>query len=409
MGELIFLGAGASIEAGIPDSYNITKKILEEFDPLFSVEGKILRFVIGGLMFQAGVIGENPYDGVNIEDLYNTIQILSEKETSEINPFVSSWHPMFSDLDMGPTGSWTISRFLDAIYNPIESLLSQVEWNIQNTLASPGRHHDFSSIRISKNESSVEWYFKQMVQEINGKATGRFFKLTNASILRSLQKLMIVSENSKLEYLRKLIEHVMSKDKVIVTLNYDNCIEVAGNMEGIEIDTGFESWSTDRVFNHSLNKILLLKLHGSIDWKLSIGKKSDEKPIPYTEIIPYEIGAEDNENYEPAVIFGGKNKLRVDGPYLDMIREFEKELDQSNSLIVIGYSFRDDHINNFIGKWINQSPENILTIVDPKFNDLHHDFAKELLRLENPDNDKARVNIIRKTASEGIEMITNAK
>ncbi len=77
MTELFLLGAGASIEAGIPGAYGMSKAMLDKFtnDPRYLNRrfNKVLEFVVGGLLFQQGFKGENPFDGVNIEDLFNAV------------------------------------------------------------------------------------------------------------------------------------------------------------------------------------------------------------------------------------------------------------------------------------------------------------------------------------------------
>ncbi len=60
MTEMFLLGAGASVEAEIPSAFGMTKRMLDLFaqDTTLDRENKILRFVVGGLLFQRGVSGE---------------------------------------------------------------------------------------------------------------------------------------------------------------------------------------------------------------------------------------------------------------------------------------------------------------------------------------------------------------
>jgi hypothetical protein len=103
----------------------------------------------------------------------------------------------------------------------------------------------------------------------------------------------------------------------------------------------------------------------------------------------------------PAVIFGHRNKLTSDGPFLDLLRQFQSELQKSESLIVIGYSFRDSHVNTYISEWLNESAKNILTIIDPGIRSSNEDYIKELKRINAFG--KNRLNIVEKTASEGLK------
>lgn len=52
------------------------------------------------------------------------------------------------------------------------------------------------------------------------------------------------------------------------------------------------------------------------------------------------------------MIFGAGNRLRPDGPYLDLYREFKDVLAEDRQVIVIGYSFRDAHVNEAVRRWV---------------------------------------------------------
>lgn len=66
---------------------------------------------------------------------------------------------------------------------------------------------------------------------------------------------------------------------------------------------------------------------------------------------------------EPALIFGGQNKLTASGPFLDLLMEFRDRLFEARELVVIGYSFSDQHINALIEEWVASRPESKVTIV----------------------------------------------
>ncbi len=101
MSEMILLGAGASVEAGVPGAYDMTREIAARFqsDEELQRYAPVLSFVIGGLLFQQGIRGNNPYDGVDVEELFNAVQLLESRSTLEAAPFIGSWHPMISEFD----------------------------------------------------------------------------------------------------------------------------------------------------------------------------------------------------------------------------------------------------------------------------------------------------------------------
>ena len=45
---------------------------------------------------------------------------------------------------------------------------------------------------------------------------------------------------------------------------------------------------------------------------------------------------------------------------------------------MVGYSFRDDHINHYLAKWINQESTRLMRIIDPCFEESAVPFASTL-------------------------------
>lgn len=116
-------------------------------------------------------------------------------------------------------------------------------------------------------------------------------------------------------------------------------------------------------------------------------------PIPPEEVV--------DDRGEPAVIFGQRNKLTADGPFLALLRAFEQTLGDSEQLTVIGYSFHDDHINTYISRWYNQSSKCRLRIVDPGFATSNAEFAQHLRSLIERDSD--RITVYKSKAGEAIK------
>jgi hypothetical protein len=64
--------------------------------------------------------------------------------------------------------------------------------------------------------------------------------------------------------------------------------------------------------------------------------------------------------------FGGANKLTAEGPFLALLSKFDEHLNQQRNLVVIGYSFRDPHINHCIVRWLERDPARSMTIIGRK-------------------------------------------
>lgn len=60
--------------------------------------------------------------------------------------------------------------------------------------------------------------------------------------------------------------------------------------------------------------------------------------------------------------------MRPEGPYTALLVAFEAALMASPNLVVIGYSFRDTHVNAVLERWYTADPNGRgLFVVDPGF------------------------------------------
>lgn len=83
-----------------------------------------------------------------------------------------------------------------------------------------------------------------------------------------------------------------------------------------------------------------------------------------------------------ALVFGERNKLTAEGPFLDLLAQFRLELEPAHRLVVVGYSFRDAHINEMIRRWVNGDRNRHVVVIDPNFPS--NGFQQELMRLLAP-------------------------
>ena len=165
----------------------------------------------------------------------------------------------------------------------------------------------------------------------------------------------------------------LSRPKIFTT-NYDRAFEVAAS-SGVFIAIDGFSFDSRRVFNGKFydfdvvltknnrvatednfapNVIHLYKLHGSIDW--------------------FQEGHNIFQRYEsassqlPLMIFPNRDKFQLSyyQPYFEMMSRFQNELRKSSSttLVIIGYSFGDDHINRVIEEALRHNAFLKIVIVD---------------------------------------------
>jgi hypothetical protein len=167
----------------------------------------------------------------------------------------------------------------------------------------------------------------------------------------------------------------------IATLNYDNAIELLSRANGVACDTGIRSWMGKGVFEYQNDGIQLLRLHGSNYWFWSKDVQTYEQRLPHTELRamltfdkepPMTVLVE-----TPMAIFGQRNKLTTEGPFLDLLKQFDGQLQKTNLLTVVGYSFRDPHVNFYITKFLNLYGGKI-RVVDPSFEKSAVKYAQDL-------------------------------
>ncbi|GAB2566734.1 SIR2 family protein [Kribbella endophytica] len=342
-GIVLLLGAGASVEAGLPASFDLTEKITK------SIEGDrysrmiglphALHFAIGSLVAHDTARGGSAFDGIDVERLFSAVQMLSDRGSLEIAPFVASWSAGLTAI----TGSNPYS-----LRRSVESL-----------------RREFFTARPS--DARMAEIFARAVDESSSdtKADAVYSHLQD-KMVEVLQGCLTL-DGSTVDYLSPLLSINRERPLRIATLNYDRSIELLCARAGKEVATGVTLWSGGYDWDWEAGAdVHLLKLHGSIDWIL--GKnRPDEDRLPDERIVvgpppPGEL----THGARPGVVFGQRDKLRSDGPFLAMLREFDQLLHDADHLVIIGYSYRDAHINAALRRWYNNCEDPRLTLIDLK-------------------------------------------
>ena len=143
----------------------------------------------------------------------------------------------------------------------------------------------------------------------------------------------------------------------VFTLNYDLCLE-ENTPSGKTLERGFDRsthlWDW-RLFEKDNDppSIYYYKMHGSINWLRDKGQGNVVKEIQSTPD-------------EPDLIFGTVNKLYPNDPYLFYAYEFRQYSLMARVILIIGYSFSDDHINRILRQALENDPARRLIAVMPK-------------------------------------------
>jgi len=212
-----------------------------------------------------------------------------------------------------------------------------------------------------------------------------------------------VADASKTSYMAPLLKLAVGPLPLpIFSLNLDNVVEAWAAQNNVTVCRGVTEPTGAVRFDSSVD-IHLYKLHGSIDWARNDvqpkGLREHKVGEEETFIIPHDRLYVASPDYIPYVIFGKKNKLTAEGPFLDLLFQFRKALEGVSRLLVIGYSFRDDHINESISRWLENSPEAHLHILDPSFSVQQFADDDVLCHLMATD----RVTVQTTSASEGLD------
>jgi hypothetical protein len=193
----------------------------------------------------------------------------------------------------------------------------------------------------------------------------------------------------------------------IATLNYDLGIERSAEAAGVPCATGVESWINTGRWDWPSAGIRLLKLHGSINWTWA---DTQDRPGHLPQRAIFLDDELENDYYsQPALVFGQRGKLRAEGPFLSLLGELEALMSGASRLVIVGYSFRDDHVNEIIQRWTSEDLARTITVVDPYwpeqfYGDARREFRATMSRHLNPpqhapDEFAPRLQIIRDVCS----------
>ena len=122
-------------------------------------------------------------------------------------------------------------------------------------------------------------------------------------------------------------------------------------------------------------KIILSKMHGSIDWT-----RDEAGNLTFLD------EATQIDDDKLAIIFGTDYKLSYVDPFLFFAYEFRKYSLDAKIIICIGYGFADDHINGMIKQALISDPLKRILCVKPcdgKTQEEQEYISKKILELEN--------------------------
>lgn len=392
---VFLLGAGASQDAGLPLASNLTQLIVDDLNvnPVQSRRNvelwKVMNFVVAAIVGHRGKSGISPDRMPDIESVVSAIDLLSKRTEIELAPFIQNWDPAVELLDKKRPSSSSM-------------------WH--------------SSVRKGvleeRNDRDLEQGLKGfMEKQYQMGFTGGQYSSLMDELLRQLKKQLWFLDGSCTKYLDPLVELGRTGKVTVATLNYDLCVETAASLNDIPVCRGIDKWNTDWELEWTNSGVQLIKLHGSIDW----GREGQLNRYNQTEMLMDDskitlMANPISDGLLPFVIYGKREKLRPEGPFSELRTEFISKLRQATYLVVVGYSFADDHINELIRKWINSRLNRKLVIIDPSFpmkwrrgiDPFQGEILMRLQRLDDSSERKikeTRVLILSETAKEALPKV----
>jgi SIR2-like domain len=214
------------------------------------------------------------------------------------------------------------------------------------------------------------------------------FERFSEMIYARLKEWLATPSCDQIEYINRMADlHSGETSVAIFSLNYDLLVETAFSNAGRCIINGFNDghWSPELFADG--NAIRVYKLHGSLDWV------DDEMHGICSLTFDRHPRAEDFEvSKPPLLIFGTDSKLTGKDPFLTLVHAFSEQLRTANVLVVVGYSFSDQYINEIVEQRMRDNVPMRMVLVSP-----NADWLKQSLPfLEN----SPRVSTISKGALE---------
>ena len=250
-------------------------------------------------------------------------------------------------------------------------------------------------IKRKSEEPDFELDLEQLLLKLQAAQALRLDRKAVGSCIQDVKQFIFKEVNIEsaelLELYKKFYRRIFFRDKTlsrpwVFTTNYDVFNEKALDDLAIPYCNGF-SGGLERVFNPATfrltlarqldissgkwdaveNFVYLCKLHGSISWFYDKSKGL----YPFREQMPNKEKLDEQEKMEKMdnlMIYPSpaKQEQSLSSPYSDLFRDFQGRVVQEQSvLIVIGYSFGDEHINSIIYQALTIPSFRLIIFADP--------------------------------------------
>jgi hypothetical protein len=370
----ILLGAGVSIDAGIPSSFALTRVV---YDTLRGNRGSdqatLFGYVLAKLTARRVLAGGSPFDRINIEDAFDALLRLLQRDQDIISEFVYSWDPILDSFKP----SFDEAGFARALAESVMDQRSSLQRGI-----------------ISVNETHLRTAASIISRSIDGSSNMPDASGVAGTYIDILVSILSNPQNDY-SYLSDLVKFSHDRCRISASLNYDLLFENSAKSEDIPIDYGLTAWNEKQIVKFGNGGISFLKLHGSINW-------SGSPEIFSISNDAVKISRFNRSN--ALMIFGGQSsKLTPQGPFLQLRQAYETGLMRCNRLLIAGYSFGDDHINAMLRRWVSTRSKAKMVILEPSNVDFGLNVFRNSYKFDATEKRKIIDLVhVKKTAREGI-------
>lgn len=205
----------------------------------------------------------------------------------------------------------------------------------------------------------------QLRPEVLKQIIFKTWELVNREDLVAYEKFVLKDRSFPLAELTEYLLGTAGKKLSIITTNYDRLAEYAASLAKAFICTGYAQNYVGHFSNniHANNlpalkgykgQVNIWKVHGSLDWFKTEDGEDIQLPLRHT--IP--------NGFMPLIVTPGLSKYYEthNEPYRTIFTQADKEIEEANGFLCIGYGFNDIHVQpKLITQIKNNKPIIVLT------------------------------------------------
>lgn len=192
--------------------------------------------------------------------------------------------------------------------------------------------------------------------------------------LKDFIKSKAIVPEKKVQYLQPILGFIEDYRPLdIISLNYDSCIEQFCNVNKLSYQDGFDVHWNPKNFEIDTD-VRLYKVHGSVMWYQSDRGSYFKSPVMTKESRIQLITGEEAEN----LMLYPMQKWGYTEPLLELLVKSKHLLESGKCkfLIIVGYSFRDDHIRRILWDAARKNKELHLILIGPNSYQIYYEKLK---------------------------------